>query len=94
MGEYCVGGGAVDWLQLVRTAVIMRGESSEGQHYTRTLLAGQSGHLLHGVIIDKHEHVNVMMLRIMLKIYLQDIIVCEADLEVLMLSVSSWKHWK
>ena len=25
MGEYCVGGGAVDWLQLVRTAVIMRG---------------------------------------------------------------------
>ena len=36
MGEYCVGGGAVDWLQLVRTAVIMRGESSEGQHYTRS----------------------------------------------------------
>ena len=25
----------MDWLQLVRTAVIMRGESSEGQHYTR-----------------------------------------------------------
>ena len=43
IGEYCVGGRAVDWLQLVRTAVIMRGESSEGQHYTRryTLLAGQ-----------------------------------------------------
>ena len=42
IGEYCVGGRAVDWLQLVRTAVIMRGESSEGQHYTRryTLLAG------------------------------------------------------